>query len=377
MICNKELRSSFLFVFLLLSVFFVGAHSQLPKTNLLFYNTSLLFFNRTHYSYGSLPRAINTTLTLSVWIDLTTSGNLMSLGRSPTTYSNEMTFNLQGDLLTFSDSDGSGVSGFNNNVPTPIPLNKRTHVAFVRDHLTGYFYLNGKPIGTITSTLSIYYNNVNFCIGADCRDFGPGNYAHGTMDHVMVYGASLNASEVFQIYKAQLDAFTPTVTPSVIPSFAPSCFPTLSPSVVPTVGPTSFPALSPTSVVPMVIVTSFAPSSSNATASSTAKSLFNPTATLVLAVALPFCCLFLLFYIHCQLHKQYQESKSDGKDQSQWQTSPTKVQSGVMDGGGDTVNSPFSPSQELVEQNGFTGRSSITGVPVSMANIAKLREGEL
>lgn len=75
-------------------------------------------------------------------------------------------------------------------------------MAFVRNGLTGTYYVNGTRIGQKTALKSVVYNNWDLYIGADYRD--QDNYFEGKMDHINIYSVGLTDRQINILYTGYL-----------------------------------------------------------------------------------------------------------------------------------------------------------------------------
>lgn len=101
--------------------------------------------------------------------------------------------------LYFWDYTDIGGYGFNAGVISEFPTSTCAF-AFVRNGLSGTFYLNGTAIGTITAARSVTYTNRVFAIGVDYRDTV--NFCAMTMEDLSVYSRALSADEIAALYAA-------------------------------------------------------------------------------------------------------------------------------------------------------------------------------
>eukprot|EP00607_Mallomonas_marina_P010820 CAMPEP_0182421664 /NCGR_PEP_ID=MMETSP1167-20130531/7110_1 /TAXON_ID=2988 /ORGANISM="Mallomonas Sp, Strain CCMP3275" /LENGTH=259 /DNA_ID=CAMNT_0024599013 /DNA_START=276 /DNA_END=1055 /DNA_ORIENTATION=- len=184
---------------------------------------------------------------MTAWVQTDWTGVvLMSLGRSPYDNDHEVVFYISyfyNGLLGVWDygDDGYGFDGYST---IRVDDNQLNHIAFVKDHMNGYFYVNGQPAGELRSRYSVEYRNSDFVIGKDYRQ----NSAHfdGVMEGVRVYQGSLLTEEIYSLYMDTKPS-DPSLLPSPVPSvsFRPSNKPTLPPSDSPTGSPSSSPSFTP------------------------------------------------------------------------------------------------------------------------------------
>jgi len=154
----------------------------------------------------SLMRPISTMLTVAAYITTNSSGcYLMSLGRNATGSTGQFVFQLTtGGYLYFWDySNGFGFNGadFSQRVNT----NQRVHVAFVKNGLTGTFYINGIPTSTIYSFQPNTYTNNQFAVGKDLFNEAPPFV--GTIESVYISDYALTDEDVKSLLVAQSSDF--------------------------------------------------------------------------------------------------------------------------------------------------------------------------
>jgi len=90
---------------------------------------------------------------------------LFSISRTKTDYTNEALLMLiptgQGAMLRFWDCSttyGFSPGGFNLSTVVLQP-NQTYHIAFVKNGLTGTYYVNGQPAGTVSAAVDVHYGN--------------------------------------------------------------------------------------------------------------------------------------------------------------------------------------------------------------------------
>lgn len=84
--------------------------------------------------------------------------------------------------------------GFGASSSSTVTAGSRTHVAFVRNELLGYFYINCASADSISSQAGVSYTNIKLSLGADIRDLV--NYFKGTIDNVQIFGVVLLPSQI-------------------------------------------------------------------------------------------------------------------------------------------------------------------------------------
>jgi len=194
----------------------------------------------TTLQYDSLPVVLSDAMTLSLWIKTsqTTEAYLMTIGRTSSTvtyqFSLRMISNGKLNFWDYSDSQYGFLTGkFSEGV---VNTGELTHIAFVKDGLTGTYYINGVASGTTTSSAEFDYSQYYFYLGGNVRD--KRNYLVGDMTYVQVFKASLSAADVLTVYQNGLLATSPTTSPTMTPTVEPTVIPTSEPTMEPTVEPT-------------------------------------------------------------------------------------------------------------------------------------------
>lgn len=138
-------------------------------------------------------------LTLSAWIKSTSSGNelIATMGRSPSSIEGEWLWGISNGRLYFWDYQGGG-HGFPATFTSTTTINNGQwrHVAFVRNGLTGTFYVDGIPAGSMTAAKNISYTNSDMMIGGDYRDKTLSSYWTGQLDDVSVSSGALTAAQI-------------------------------------------------------------------------------------------------------------------------------------------------------------------------------------
>ena len=132
-------------------------------------------------------------------------------------------------LPCFSDLTASGVQGFGNGAGIPgsssscttaLPLNNAwTHLAFVRNGLSGSYYINGALNSTQTAPNNVTYGTGNFTIGCDFRNmiYGTANPRcfTGFIGSMTFLNTALSSSDILQAYAGTGPnaAFSPPAPP--------------------------------------------------------------------------------------------------------------------------------------------------------------------
>mmetsp|Transcript_516 Transcript_516/g.766 ORF Transcript_516/g.766 Transcript_516/m.766 type:complete len:741 (+) Transcript_516:99-2321(+) len=171
------------------------------------YSQSHTFTGKQSYLYfPSLSQPLTNYFTLSLWVTPTVSPasvTLMTLGRSASNFDQEFLLetNSRKNLVFWDYSSAAGY-GFSTSVSstTAVPIGVRTHVAFVRNNLVGYFYINGVLSGQITTTTSVSYKKTDLYIGVNYRDGT--SYYSGAMDHISIFPSALSASDITKLYSS-------------------------------------------------------------------------------------------------------------------------------------------------------------------------------
>jgi hypothetical protein len=153
-------------------------------------------------NYGSLSSQLGSTMTITMWINSkTTSGTLLTFGRSVSNYDGEFfLFINSSGFLTFWDYTYANGYGFNGSSNIPIPLNKDIHIAFVKNRYNGTFYINGKNAGQISSLNYILYNNNNLVLGMDPRGDSGETGFNGIIHDFNIYSSALTPTQINSIY---------------------------------------------------------------------------------------------------------------------------------------------------------------------------------
>lgn len=150
----------------------------------------------------------NNQLSLSAWIKTTSAGNelLVSMGRSPSSFEGEWIWGISNGQLYFWDYQGSNGFPATFTSTTSVNNGQWRHVAFVRNGLTGTFYIDGIPAGSRTVTKNVSYTNANLVIGGDYRD-GDKHWT-GQLDDLSISSTALTATQIFLL---STDASVPGV----------------------------------------------------------------------------------------------------------------------------------------------------------------------
>jgi hypothetical protein len=115
---------------------------------------------------------LSNQLTLSAWIKTSSSGKevIATMGRTPSSNEGEWIWGISSGRLYFWDYR-EGLGFVETSVSTTsVNSGQWRHVAFVRNELTGTFYVDGTPAGTMTAAKNVSYINSGLVIGGDYRD---------------------------------------------------------------------------------------------------------------------------------------------------------------------------------------------------------------
>jgi alpha-tubulin suppressor-like RCC1 family protein len=115
---------------------------------------------------------LSNQLTLSAWIKTSSSGKevIATMGRTPSSNEGEWIWGISSGRLYFWDYR-EGLGFVETSVSTTsVNSGQWRHVAFVRNELTGTFYVDGTPAGTVTAAKNVSYINSGLVIGGDYRD---------------------------------------------------------------------------------------------------------------------------------------------------------------------------------------------------------------
>jgi len=168
-------------------------------------NYALYFDGLDDYMYGSVINNVTfgSQFTIEMIVNISPSmatkfAVLFSISRTKTDNLNEALLMLiptgNGAKLRFWDH--STTYGFSGNNLSTIVLqpNQTYHIAFVKNGLTGTYYVNGQPAGTITAWSDVHYDNDSVYLGSNFRDNN--NYYNGYMDEVRIWNVARTQSEI-------------------------------------------------------------------------------------------------------------------------------------------------------------------------------------
>jgi len=139
---------------------------------------------------------LSNQLSLSAWIKTSSSGKevIATMGRNPTSNEGEWIWGISNGQLYFWDYRG-GYGFVETSVSTTSVNNGQwRHVAFVRNELTGTFYIDGTPAGTVTAAKNVSYTNSDLVIGGDYRDAEL--HWTGQLDDVSVSSTALTPDQI-------------------------------------------------------------------------------------------------------------------------------------------------------------------------------------
>jgi len=147
-------------------------------------------------------------LTLSAWIKTSSTGNelIVSMGRSSSSFEGEWIWGISSGKLYFWDYQGG--NGFPATFTSTASVNNGQwrHVAFVRNGLTGTFYVDGIPAGSMTAAKNVSYANSVLALGGDYRDNN--GFWTGSLDDLSISSTALTAAQVLLL---SADASVPGV----------------------------------------------------------------------------------------------------------------------------------------------------------------------
>ena len=139
---------------------------------------------------------LSNQLSLSAWIKTSSSGKevIATMGRNLTNNDGEWIWGISSGKLYFWDYRG-GYGFVETSVSTTSVNNGQwRHVAFVRNELTGTFYVDGTPAGTVTAIKNVSYTNSDLAIGGDYRD-GTLHWT-GQLDDISVTSTALTPAQI-------------------------------------------------------------------------------------------------------------------------------------------------------------------------------------
>jgi len=169
---------------------------------------ALYFDGLDDYMYGSVINNVTFgsqfTIEMLVYISPSMANNaavLFSISRTKTDFANEALLLLiptgQGAKLRFWDYSttyGFPESSFSNLSTIVLQPNQTYHIAFVKNGLTGTYYVNGRPAGSFTATTDVHYDNDSVYLGVDFRDNN--KYYNGYMDEVRIWNTARTQSQI-------------------------------------------------------------------------------------------------------------------------------------------------------------------------------------
>jgi len=171
---------------------------------------ALYFDGLDDYMYGSVINNVTfgSQFTIEMLVNISPSvvsngAVLFSISRTRTDSRNAASLGVastrQGGKLHFVDT--STTYGFHyldsdpNNLSTiALQPNQTYHIAFVKNGLTGTYYVNGQPAGTVSAAVDVHYDNDSVYLGANFRDNK--NYYNGYMDEVRIWNTARTQSEI-------------------------------------------------------------------------------------------------------------------------------------------------------------------------------------
>eukprot|EP00607_Mallomonas_marina_P005353 CAMPEP_0182437826 /NCGR_PEP_ID=MMETSP1167-20130531/85304_1 /TAXON_ID=2988 /ORGANISM="Mallomonas Sp, Strain CCMP3275" /LENGTH=1356 /DNA_ID=CAMNT_0024630879 /DNA_START=211 /DNA_END=4282 /DNA_ORIENTATION=+ len=195
-------------------------------------NEMTVFTGSTGLFYDTIPTSLQHRISISMIIKPTKGGvSLMSIGISPTEADGYLFFFLNGNgklkMLDYMKGRGWGFEPTDQST-TVIPMGVRSHVGFIKQGLSGTYYINGEVAGTIRASSSNAYGDRNLGLGYNPRNGG--NVFVGEMSHVKLFDTLVSAEFMMEQY------LSGTSYPTVLPTLEPTR-PTAQPTTVPTVSP--------------------------------------------------------------------------------------------------------------------------------------------
>jgi len=170
-------------------------------------NYALYFDGLDDYMYGSVINNVTfgSQFTIEMIVNIspsmaTNSAVLFSISRTKTDVLNEALLMLiptgQGAKLRFWDySTTYGFPDNSNNLSTVVlQPNQTYHIAFVKNGLTGTYYVNGQLAGTVSAAVDVHYGNDSVYLGSNFRDNN--YYYNGYMDEVRIWNVARTQSQI-------------------------------------------------------------------------------------------------------------------------------------------------------------------------------------
>jgi len=178
-----------------------------PKPTASTTDYALYFDGVDDYMYGSVINNVTfgSQFTIEMIVNISPSmatkfAVLFSISRTKTDNLNEALLMLiptgHGAKLRFWDYSttyGFFYGGFNLSTVVLQP-NQTYHIAFVKNGLTGTYYVNGQPAGTVSAAVDVHYGNDNVYLGADFRDNA--YYYNGYMHEVRIWNVARTQSQI-------------------------------------------------------------------------------------------------------------------------------------------------------------------------------------
>ena len=187
--------------------------SDLPHSATLFNYDSISFDGTSQYlTRGSSTTVPSSNLTLCTWLKTSSSGTDQSLveqGRNVNDADTEYGFQVKANgHLNFWDYDvnfGFVVPYFEPGQESNSAVNDGQwhHACFVKDHVSGTYYVDGVPDGTVTADHDATYSNNDFTVAQDARDGG--SYFSGSLDQLSVFNRSLSTPEIADLANLNAD----------------------------------------------------------------------------------------------------------------------------------------------------------------------------
>lgn len=168
---------------------------------------ALYFDGLDDYMYGSVINNVTfgSQFTIEMIVNIspsmaTNSAVLFSISRTKTDVLNEALLMLiptgQGAKLRFWDySTTYGFPESSSNLSTVVlQPNQTYHIAFVKNGLTGTYYVNGQSAGTVTAAVDVHYGNDSVYLGSNFRDNNL--YYSGYMDEVRIWNTARTQTQI-------------------------------------------------------------------------------------------------------------------------------------------------------------------------------------
>jgi Concanavalin A-like lectin/glucanases superfamily len=162
---------------------------------------ALRFNGTSSWAYRSTLSGFNSNnFTIIIWMycEVNFTGTIFTLNRSPANTQNQLNF-LQNRLWDYYfpyDNPSLGTSYNSYRPATTISSPGWYQIAFVKDGLSGQWYINGAAVTASEATTStpVTYGTSDFCIGTDYRVMS--GWLHGLVGKIMIYDSSLLPADI-------------------------------------------------------------------------------------------------------------------------------------------------------------------------------------